>query len=123
MIGRPTDYSDEILEKTKFYLANYKSLGDIIPSIAGLACYVKIGRQTIYNWGKDDDKKEFLYILEELLAKQESTLLNGGLSGDLNSTITKLVLTKHDYSDRSDNTSNGKEIGTLPTVINIYELK
>ena len=123
MIGRPTDYSEEILEKTKFYLANYKSLGDIIPSIAGLACYVKIGRQTIYNWGKDDDKKEFLYILEELLAKQESTLLNGGLSGDLNSTITKLVLTKHDYSDRSDNTSNGKEIGTLPTVINIYELK
>ena len=36
------------------------------------------------------------------MKKQEKDLINKGLTGDFNSTITKLILTKHGYSDKQD---------------------
>jgi len=49
-------------------------------------------------------------------------LLSGGLSGSMNSTITKLVLSKHGYSDKVDqtvdHTTNGKDLGTTVTFVN-----
>ena len=99
-IGRPSEYSDEILLKTEHYLTNHADEGDLTPSIAGLAVYLNKARSTIYSWAKDDDKKPFSDLLEILLAKQEKLLLNGGLSGDFNASITKLMLSKHDYSDK-----------------------
>ena len=45
------------------------------------------------------DKEEFSAIVAEILALQERTLLKGGLTEDFNASITKLLLTKHGYSD------------------------
>lgn len=106
--GRPTDYSTEILDKTKDYLANYEDYGDAIPSIAGLAVELKVSRDTIYEWRKHEDKKEFSDILQDILSSQERILISKGLKGEFNSNITKLALGKHGYTEKQDVTSDGK---------------
>ena len=106
--SRPTDYCDEIVDKTNHYLDNYSDEGDIVPSIEGLAVYLKKARSTIYKWAKEEGKERFSDTLEQILAKQAKLSLNGGLSGDFNATITKLILANHGYSDSSktDHTSS-----------------
>ena len=96
-LGRKSEYSNEILVKAETYLTNHEAEGDLVPSVGGLAVYLNKARSTIYSWAKNDDKKAFSDLLEILLAKQEKLLLNGGLSGDFNASITKLMLSKHDY--------------------------
>ena len=118
--GRPTKYCPiETLAKTREYIRDYKTLGneEVIPTIAGLAFHLKISRETIYAWAKEGeqvpsedeqpssdriDKSDFSDIVGELMAKQELILMNGGLKGVLNPTITKLALTKHNYTDKAE---------------------
>lgn len=111
-MARPTDYSEQTLEKTKDYLANYKNYDDVIPSIAGLAVVLGCARKTIYEWISQEDKEEFSNILATLLSTQEKVLMNKGLSGDFNSNIVKLALGKHGYHDKqeTDITSGGKTL-------------
>jgi hypothetical protein len=52
--------------------------------------------------------------LEPLLAAQGSQLIRNGLKGEYNPTITKLLLTKHSYTDRQDITSGGKPLLVSP---------
>lgn len=109
--GRPSDYSPDIIEKAKDYLENYDTkYADLIPSVAGLAVALEVGRSTIYEWANDPDKKEFADILERSLSTQEKTLLSGGLSGKFNSAIAKLALGKHGYKEQTDVTSAGQPI-------------
>ena len=110
--GRPTLYTDETLAKTEEYLANFHKQDDLIPSVAGLACFLGVGKSTVKDWKRD--KPEFSAMLERMMMVQEKFLLRGGLSGDMNATIAKLVLAKHDYSDKqelkADHTSKGESI-------------
>lgn len=101
-IGRPTNYSDEIISKVAHYIEHYEELGDKIPSIAGLACELGLTRETIHTWAKDPEKQVFSDIIKILLSAQERKLANGGLGSSFNSTISKLLLTKHGYSDRQE---------------------
>lgn len=111
MVGRPTNYTEDILTKTKEYLTNYEQLGDKIPSIAGLATHLQIARSTIYEWANQEDKQDFSDTLESILSKQENVLLNKGLVGDFTPTITKLALSNnHGYKEKSDVTSDDKPI-------------
>lgn len=71
-----------------------------LPSIEGLALYLKVSRETIYKWAEDHE--EFSDILDELRAKQANVLLNKGLSGDYNPTIAKLILSKHGYKESTE---------------------
>ncbi len=98
--GRPTKYTDELVEKAKAYITDYAIYGDVIPSIAGLSSALKVSRSILYKW--EEEKQDFLDILREIKAEQEKVLLNKGLIGDFNSAITKLVLGKHGYHDRQD---------------------
>lgn len=100
--GRPCDYSQTMLEKTKDYLVGYKDLGHAVPSIAGLATVLKVARSTIYEWQSDTNKKEFSDIISTILAEQEQVTLSNGLNGDFNATIAKLLLGKHGYSDKAE---------------------
>ena len=59
-----------------------------------------ITRATLYAWAKDEDKKVFSDILDNINKKQEQVLLKNGLNNKFNSNITKLVLGKHGYHDR-----------------------
>lgn len=101
---RPTDYSEEVLIKTREYID-----GDaIVPTVAGLSGHLGVARSTIYDWASQEDKKEFSDIIESLLSKQEEQLIAKGLSGKFNPTITKLILTKHGYSDKQEIDQNLK---------------
>ena len=117
--GRPTDYSDEILEKARDYLVSF---GDddnaVIPSVAGLALRLGLARSTVYKWAGEEDKAAFSDILDDILSKQEQLLINGGLRGDMNASIAKLALGKHGYSDKVDNTHGGgdKPIETVSRI-------
>lgn len=101
--GRPTKYNDEILEQARYYVEEgYTDNGGLIPMVAGLALHIGVSRDTIYRWAKEDEKGEFSDIVEDLQTKQEHTLMNGGLGGDFNASITKLALSKHGYTDKVD---------------------
>jgi hypothetical protein len=114
MIGRPTLYSQEIIDKSLDYLENFANYGDLIPQIAGLALHLGVRRDTLYEWAKEDGKEEFSDIFEAVKGKQEKTLINGSLGGELNPAISKMLLTKHGYSDKqeinTDVTSKGDKI-------------
>ena len=105
--GRPTLYTPELIEAARSYLTNWQDQGDQMPSVAGLSVYLNIRRSTCYAWAKEADKEEFSDILAAIMDKQELVLFNKGLVGDFNSTIAKLALTKHDYSDKVDGTLSG----------------
>jgi len=115
--GRPTKYDDDILVKAREYVDSFvnvkKDADEVIPTIAGLSIVLKIDRTTVYDWADQDDKKEFSNIVRELMAKQELTLMNKGLSGAFNPNITKLALTKHGYRDKADLTTDDKPINNL----------
>ncbi len=103
--GRPTTYTKEVVEKAKDYIANCP---DQVPLVVGLCQYIGRSKSTVYSWARDDDKKEFLDVLEQIEELQEVKLIKGGLSGEFNSPIAKMMLTKHGYSDKvqQDNVSS-----------------
>lgn len=100
--GRPTKYTPELLEECRKYLKDY----EVLPSIAGLAIHLDVARETLQAWAKDDDKEEFSHIYAKLMAMQERDLIKNGLMGVFNASITKMILTKHGYSDKVDATSS-----------------
>ena len=110
VMGRQTKLNDELIAKANEYIYDFRSNDDIIPSVAGLACYLDIARSTIYKY--KDENPDFSDILERIEQLQEKMLINGGLMGDFNAPITKLMMTKHGYSDKQDvdHTTGGKEI-------------
>ena len=108
--GPPCKYTeDEILDKTEQYIVDYGKHGDKIPSIQGLAVALKVSRTTIYQWVEDGNVK-LSYILKRLMDNQGRTLLNNGLDGTFNPTITKLVLSKHGYTDSPSNSGTSVNV-------------
>ena len=99
-MARPTKYNTALLEKAQHYLDNYEEYDEVIPSAVGLALILDITRSTLYAWARDEDKKVFSHILDNINKKQEQILLGKGLNNEFNSNITKLVLGKHGYHDR-----------------------
>jgi len=108
--GRPTKYSKRIIEKANEYLKTYKEKGDVIPTVAALSIELKINRETLYAWASKHS--DFSNIMTELKNVQERELINGSVNGSMNSTIAKLILHKHDYSERQqiDHTTKGESI-------------
>ena len=100
MAGPPSKYNDEILKEAENYIENHADFGDAVPSVTGLARAIKIHKSTLYAWSQDEEKSQLSDMLEEILEEQERMLLSGGLLGDMNPTIVKLMLTKHGYSDK-----------------------
>jgi hypothetical protein len=120
---RPTLYSQEVVEKSRYYLDNFdKEFEDVIPQIASLALHIGVARKTLYEWAQEEGKEDFCNIFEAVKGKQEKTLVNGSLLGDMNPAISKMLLTKHGYSDKVDSTvdhtTNGKDLGTTVTFVN-----
>ena len=108
--GRPTDFTEELLIKAKEYVDNCP---DVVPTVVGLCLYVGIAKATAYRWASED-KAEFKDILDFVGEMQEQKLVAGGLTNEFNSAITKMMLTKHGYTDKieTDVTSGGKPVNT-----------
>lgn len=99
-MARPTSYNSDALLAAEDYIENYKEVyGDVIPTIAGLACVIGVAKSTVYLWRELHE--EFSDALNRILTHQERHAVNGGISGAFNPTITKLVLANHGYSDAS----------------------
>ena len=128
LIGRPPEYKPQILIKAKEYINScvdsieeyHKTRGSSsdsfdrivrvkLPTIEGLAVYLGIARNTVYDW--EDKYIEFSHIIEELRAIQADRLINNGMSGDYNPTIAKVLLTKHGYREGIENSGkDGKDL-------------
>ena len=104
-MARPTKYNEQILEKARDYIENHEQYDDLVPSVVGLAYILEVDRKTVYTWGETYD--EFLHILDRINELQEKKLLSGGLGGDFNSNIVKLMLGKHGYSDKQQTEHTG----------------
>jgi len=112
--GRPTKYNKAILEKANEYLNGDSE--DVVLSAVGLACYLNVTKSTVYLWG--DEHKEFSDTLGKVQGLQERQLVNNGVTGDWNSTITKLMLANHGYHEKQDIKQSGElEIKTIERVI------
>ena len=104
--GRPTKYNPAIIDKALQYLEDFKENEAVIPSHVGLALHLGINTDTLYDWGKQKSKQEFSDILKHILDMQHESLLTNGLTGNFNAHITKLVLSKHGYTDNANNNNN-----------------
>lgn len=117
--GRPTEYDAiKTAKAVSKYLSDCKRQF-YLPTIEGLAVHLGVWRSTLYDWAapsSDVYHVEFHDIFEQLKALQASMLIQNGLKGEYNATITKLLLTKHNYSDKqeTDIKSDGKAIVFMP---------
>ena len=117
-VGRPSKLTDEIKKQAENYIAgDWMKLGHVIPSAVGLAKCIRVGKRTLYDWADRDE--EFSHMLAELNAEQEFTLLNNGLTGEFNTAITKLVLAKHDYSDKVSQDVTSSDGSMKPVVVEL----
>ena len=101
-MARPSKYNDKIPGRVLDYLSEWMH-EDAVPSIEGLADYLDINKSTIYEW--EHRHQEFSHVLEKVRNRQVRTLFNHGLRGDYNATLAKLMLTKHGYSDKVEQSS------------------
>jgi hypothetical protein len=128
--GRPTSYSPEIVKKAKKYLDSCideeRELGTDerpiykirvrLPTIEGLALFIGIHKDTIYEWEKIH--KAFSDVIGDLRAEQAQKLIENGLSGDYNPTIAKVLLAKHGYKDAQEVDQNIKGSISLTDLFN-----
>ena len=118
-MGRPSKLTPEVLALSLAYVSGGfqgAPTNEVVPTIAGLACVLGIARQTIKVWAnykkedilQEDDNEyakllaDFSNTIEGLQAKQEFLIARGGLVGDFNPTIAKLMLGNHGYSDKGE---------------------
>ena len=113
--GRPSLYNETTQAKADWYLLNYKDMGDRVPTAAGLAVYLGVSKVSLYEWAKHHDK--FSNTLSKLNAIQEYKLIQGGLGNEYNSTITKLMLANHGYSDKQELTHQGPGGGPVEFIM------
>ncbi len=118
-MSRTSEFGEDILNKTREYIdkcvdewyTQVKTEGKDsttvdnklkvrLPSIEGLAFYLCIARVTVYDWEKKFP--EFAALVNQIRNIQADRLINNGLSGDYNSTIAKVILTKHGYVDKTE---------------------
>ncbi len=104
-MARPTKYNEEVLEKAKDYIDNHLEQGDEVPSIEGLSYYLSVNRDSLYEWAKEHEA--FSDTLSDIKSKQAKLLINGGLVGDYNASIAKLMLYNHGYSEKQETKHSG----------------
>lgn len=109
--GRPTKLTDDLVNKALEYIVqavdtiqatdNGKVIPKVnLPTIEGLSNYLNVNRDTLYEWEKEDER--FSDILTRVRNNQAERLINNGLAGTYNPVISKLLLSKHGYVERSE---------------------
>lgn len=86
-----------------------------IPTIEWLANFMELNDDTIYEWKKkrteerNEDYKPFSDAIDKLKRTQKIKLIENGLWGNYNPTITKLLLaSNHGLSDKKDVSHSGE---------------
>jgi hypothetical protein len=133
-MARPTKLTKELVDKAAKYIGETMMgglyAGDL-PMVAGLAIYLGVSRDSIYEWSKKRDKyteleRTFSDIVEDILTWQEYKLAGKSLKGEYNPTIARLLLnSKHGYveSTKTDVTSDGEKLANPFASLTVDELK
>tara|TARA_R110000764_G_scaffold2108_1_gene9170 strand:- start:125 stop:493 length:369 start_codon:yes stop_codon:yes gene_type:complete len=95
-MSRPTKYTPKLLDKANHYLNNYTRL---IPSNQDLCLHLDISETTLYRWAEEHE--QFRDILGKVKLTQFTVAMDGGLGGDLNANLVKLLMGKHGLSEKS----------------------
>ena len=113
--GRPTKLTAELINRAREHVESFDvSTYTLLPTIEGLALELRISRDTIYEWEKENS--DFSDIVTELRAKQANKLIQNSLAGKYNASIAKLILSgKHGYVEKNetDITSNGQTLAPV----------
>jgi len=127
-MGRPTKYKPEFVAMVDEYLADcedeytefHKTRGDKsdsydrlikvnLPSLVGFSLRINVDETTMWEWAKI--YPDFSKALDKIKKIQQERLVKGGLSGEYNPMIAKLVLSaNHGMREKSDITSDDKAI-------------
>ena len=101
---RPTTYDDEVLQAARDYVDAYiNGQGDrAVPTVVELCRKINRSKATVYTWLKHEDKSEFIDLVSQIEDLQHEELVHGGLAGGFNPAVTKMMLTKHGYSDKQE---------------------
>ena len=100
--GRPTKYNEVILEAVEQYLKQAVPENMEIATVEGLALYLGLSKNTLYEWAKE--YKKFSDALEKLRDIQKQQLIKTGVFGgkEINSNIIMLLLkVNHDMIETS----------------------
>ena len=114
-MARPTKYTPELLVKANEYLDNWIGRR-LFPSHQDMCLQLGICESTLYDWG--GKHPEFSDILAKVKLTQYVITMDGGLSGEMNANLVKLLMGKHGLSDKIDNTSSDGSMSS-PTVIQL----
>ena len=111
--GRPTLYTDDMLVKAQDYIDNCP---DVVHTVVGLCLYIGVAKSTAYRWAEEGNAV-FKDILDTVSEKQEQKLIGSGLINEFNSAITKMMLTKHGYTDKVETDNKSSDGSMTPTKI------
>ena len=109
--GRPTLYDPSFYHEAVEYLKSTGKENMELPTIEGFAHWLRVHRDTLYEWAKK--YPEFSDTLKEIEQLQKIQLINDGIYGgkEVNATIVKLLLqNNHGMKERSDFTTNDKDL-------------
>jgi len=121
-MARPTKLTTDLRKKAEQYIAecedtiNFTNKGAIsyidvkLPSIVGLAKYLGIHKDTVYEWRKTDTM--FSDLVKDVEQEQEIRLVNKGLGGLYTSKALNAMLSKHGYNEKTetDITTKGESL-------------
>jgi hypothetical protein len=99
--GRPTKVTEALIAKAWDYVKDSTAYGDPVPLVAGLAIEIGVTRESVYLWAKEEGS-EFFYIVKDLMAQQERRLVGKGVTKEFDSAITRTMLSKHGYAEKTE---------------------
>lgn len=119
-MARPTKYNEDMQAQAERYVEEWDQF-DTVPSRVGLCCFLGIDKSTSYEW--EGVHPEFSDTCKAVDTLQERVAVNNGISGKFNSTITKLVLANHGYSDKMEQAHTSPDGSFSPTTVEIVAPK
>ena len=119
--GRPSQFSEEHIRLAQEYIDTWKELGDEVPQLAGLAEHCGICKDTRLKYEKVSE--EFAVLCARVRLMQEKALINKGLARKADSSLCKLLLMKHGYTDRQQVDHQSSDGTMSPTKIEIVAPK
>lgn len=110
-MAMPLKYNESVLKQVDEYLKTTGREQTSLPTIEGLAIFLKHHKDTLYEWGKRFPK--FKKAMDNIMQIQKQQLIDDGIYGgkEVNSTIVKLLLqNNHGMREKTDVTTNDKDL-------------
>jgi len=100
-MARPTKLDDALILRAIEYIKQHDmEVTTHLPTIEGLAYFLNIRRDTLYEWEKENDA--FSDILENIRQLQANKLIQNSIVNKYNPTIAKMMLSKYGYVEKTE---------------------